>query len=279
MMNKKFEIDLYREILNKKGDPEKYEEDFIDYDLDMQDANGFTIIDPQLKIKSQFQPYNDNRWIDIQLIDKYKLELKNNVNINNSIITGTLTSYINAEEFTNISPKKLPELKWQPNEEAENLILSKNMPIYHNSNKNPFFDGIFLGVIHLPPKDKFLSAEKYYKTLFHELTHSTFPIFDREKPDRLGDLKNCREEIIAELTSLAIINSFGYSKYDESSIYYIDHYKNLPEYKDVFEKEKELILKHVEDAYNLIVSPEEKIDLTDKFDSKYKNNKVVNLKI
>lgn len=262
-MNKKFEIDLYRNILNKQGKPEKYEKNFVEHELKIFDINNFIIIDPELKIKSQFQPYNDNRWINIQLIDKYDLKLKRKTTCTtNSVIKGSLASYINAEEIENIHPKQLPKLKWQPNEQLENLILSKNMPIYYNS-KTSFFDNIFLGVIHLPPRDKFLSAEKFYKTAYYELTNSTFPIFNKSNAN-----ESIQGKIIAELTSLAIVNSFGYSNHDESSIYYINYYKNLPEYKEMFEKNKELILKHTEKAYNFILSSEQ-INLTDQVDLKH----------
>ena len=64
-MNKKFEIDLYRNILNKQGKSEKYEKNFVEHELKIFDINNFIIIDPELKIKSQFQPYDDNRWIKI----------------------------------------------------------------------------------------------------------------------------------------------------------------------------------------------------------------------
>jgi hypothetical protein len=270
MANRIFNKEQYREYLNKDGIKNDFLQDYIRYDLDMLDINGFKLNDPLLKIKSQFQPYNEYRWIELKQMKQCNLHLKREKNINNVSVKGTFGTYINAEEIENILPQE-KKCRWASNDLIECFLKEKKIPLYHNANFGPFFDNIYLGLIHLPPKEKFISKIGYYKAVFHEIAHATLPIYRRDKSTEPNNIEKYRREIIAELTSLAVINNFSGDNYSDSCILYIDYYKNRPEYKDSFKNDQNLILERAEETYNLIVSSEQ-LDLSFKTDSKHNKN-------
>lgn len=270
-MRREFDKEAFRTYLNEDGIREEFEEDYKPYDLVMLDINGFNINDPLLKIKSQFQPYNEYRWVDIKQIEQHNLTLKKPENMERISVKGTFGTYINVEEIENIHPQE-KKWKWPVNELIECFLEEKKTPLYHNANCGPFFDNIYLGLIHLPPREQYEVNQRYYKSVFNELAHAAMPIEKREKNTEKNNIEKYRRIIIAELASVAALANFGgKDSYRESSILLIDYYKNRPEYKNVFKNDQELILERADKIYNLIISPEP-IELSYKINNQNKND-------
>ena len=122
----------------------------------------------------------------------------------------------NLSQIKGLSPKVLKQFKtdfkpldFKPVEKAEQLITGyTNKPeIIHGGTKafySPSHD-----LIKLPQKANFKSVESYYKTLFHELAHSTghHKRLNREgiKNGKFGDAVYSFEELIAEMTAVLLI--------------------------------------------------------------------------
>jgi antirestriction protein ArdC len=66
----------------------------------------------------------------------------------------------------------------------------------------------------MPERDRFSSAEEYYSTLFHELTHSTGHPTRLNRSsltdfERFGDQNYSREELVAEMGAAFLAGSCG----------------------------------------------------------------------
>lgn len=83
-------------------------------------------------------------------------------------------------------------------------------------------------VVHMPMRDRFVNAEHYYVTLFHELTHSTghSSRLNREFGPRFGDDLYSREELIAEMGAafLSAHAEIDNTKTDRNTMAYIQHW-------------------------------------------------------
>lgn len=71
-----------------------------------------------------------------------------------------------------------------------------------------------LDCVQMPERDRFSSAEEYYSTLFHELTHSTGHPTRLNRSsltdfERFGDQNYSREELVAEMGAAFLAGSCG----------------------------------------------------------------------
>ena len=104
---------------------------------------------------------------------------------------------------------------WNPVEEADKIVKGyKDAPeILHDVSARAFYrpDN---DTVHVPTRDSFSTAEKYYSTLFHELGHSTGhdSRLGREgivEFDHFGSMNYSKEELIAEMTSAFLCGFAG----------------------------------------------------------------------
>lgn len=85
-------------------------------------------------------------------------------------------------------------------------------------------------IIKMPPKDRFRSAEEYYATLFHEMTHSTgHPSrLNRESLTQIksrGDHMYSEEELVAEFGAAMLCGKAGIAtRIIQNSAAYIKHW-------------------------------------------------------
>ena len=116
----------------------------------------------------------------------------------------------NAEQIKGLPPlaeyvdQNRSEQKWTPIERAENLLAASQVTINHGGNQayyNQTHDEI-----HLPFKEQFDNATKYYAVALHELGHWTgHPSrLNRSMEGGFGSEKYAREELRAEIASLMI---------------------------------------------------------------------------
>ncbi|MEM9008022.1 MAG: zincin-like metallopeptidase domain-containing protein [Cyanobacteria bacterium P01_F01_bin.86] len=94
-------------------------------------------------------------------------------------------------------------------DEAETLIAAQEADIHHGSGKACYVPS--KDQIHLPHFEAFSSAELYYSTAIHELTHWTGhrSRLDRKLQNRFGSSAYAFEELVAELGAAFVCNELG----------------------------------------------------------------------
>ena len=88
---------------------------------------------------------------------------------------------------------------WEPEARAEELLLMSGAQIRHGGFKAYYAPAI--DVVQLPPRSAFATAQQYYGTALHELTHwSAHPSrCARQFGQRFGDDAYAAEELVAEM--------------------------------------------------------------------------------
>jgi antirestriction protein ArdC len=132
----------------------------------------------------------------------------------------------NAEQCDDIAPYEPGELnEHTPNERAEELtagyVNGRGPALIHRGDVAayaPFEDKVFM-----PIPEAFRSPESYYRTLFHELTHSTGheSRLKRIEPAVFGSDPYAREELVAELGAAMLAGLIGLpeDETDQSAAY------------------------------------------------------------
>jgi antirestriction protein ArdC len=100
---------------------------------------------------------------------------------------------------------------FNPIETAETFARGTGILIRHTGDVAcyvPNFDEV-----RMPPRDRFVSADGYYSTLFHELTHATGhrSRLDRDLTGRFKSQAYAAEELVAELGSAFLMAELGLS--------------------------------------------------------------------
>ena len=125
--------------------------------------------------------------------------------------------------------KKQKIVKFDPIAEAEKIIknFTNKPPIFHDTGNERFFSPP-KDEIHLPPQEVFISSDRYYKTVFHELVHSTGHIsrLDRWKSNDMkakhfGDEAYSKEELVAEFGAAFLCMESGINSTEKNSIAYL----------------------------------------------------------
>lgn len=124
----------------------------------------------------------------------------------------------NAEQMDGIEVPdavKFEPLDFHRIEEAERIASGYvgGPSVLHNGGQQAFYRPSTDGV-HLPVKIRFASAEEYYSTLFHELSHSTghSSRLDRKidtDPQPFGSPDYGKEELIAEMSAAFLCSYVG----------------------------------------------------------------------
>ena len=106
--------------------------------------------------------------------------------------------------------KRAEKPEWERHSEAEKLLGASAAEIHHDQGDRAFYN-VSKDEIHLPPRDQFPTADRYYATALHEVGHST------GHPDRLnrdlahpfGSEPYAKEELRAELASYMLGSELG----------------------------------------------------------------------
>lgn len=135
-----------------------------------------------------------------------------------------LFNVFNAEQIEGIPPLELSEIayEWDPNEKAEQILRNSGAVIVHGA-KSPYYSKSE-DTIHLPHKERFISAGSYYSNALHELAHWTgAPTrLNRLQATFFGDEEYAREELRAELASWMLGQEIGTQHDAEFHASYID---------------------------------------------------------
>ena len=116
----------------------------------------------------------------------------------------------NAGQVNGITPLEVVEPEWDRHERAEAILNNSGVSIYHDQVNGALYK-MSADSIHLPGREQFETADKYYATALHELSHATgHPSrLDRELSGAFGSESCAREELRAEIASLMIGDEVG----------------------------------------------------------------------
>jgi antirestriction protein ArdC len=132
----------------------------------------------------------------------------------------------------------IPEISDNPNapiEACDNFVTGlQSVPEIHHKDLNHAYYAPVADQINMPPLPRFSCSPAYYKTLFHEITHSTGHESRLSRPgitlpmeQRVpGSEPHAHEELIAELGAVYLCQHAGISRQplQENAAAYIDSY-------------------------------------------------------
>lgn len=116
----------------------------------------------------------------------------------------------NAEQMDGLPARTHKEHTWNAIERAENILNASGAVMLHGENNRAFYKPS-TDTIHLPDKSLFLSADKYYATALHELSHWTghSSRMDRDLIHPFGSEGYAKEELRAEIASMILGDELG----------------------------------------------------------------------
>jgi antirestriction protein ArdC/phage/plasmid primase-like uncharacterized protein len=117
----------------------------------------------------------------------------------------------NAEQIDGLAPQQpRKDQSWAPQERAEAILNASGASIQHSEHDKAFYR-LSTDTIHLPAKEQFETADRYYATALHELGHWTgHPSrLDRDLAHPFGSEGYAREELRAEIASMMIGDELG----------------------------------------------------------------------
>ncbi|SHO23776.1 Putative uncharacterized protein [Moritella viscosa] len=123
-------------------------------------------------------------------------------------------SVFNAEQIQGLPPLVVEpptqEQQWQNIERAEKLLNASGAKINHDQTARAFYS-VIKDSIHLPEKEQFDEAGKYYATALHELGHwSGHPSrLNRDLANPFGSEAYAKEELRAEISSMILGEELG----------------------------------------------------------------------
>jgi len=143
----------------------------------------------------------------------------------------------NADQCEGVAPPETPDsaavppLEFEPIAEAERIVAGYGGPaIRHGGNVASYRP--IVDVVDMPEAERFVSAEAYYATLFHEFGHSTghSSRLDRGLDTAIapfGSADYSREELVAEMASAFLCGHAGIAPATlENAAAYIDGWLN-----------------------------------------------------
>lgn len=122
-----------------------------------------------------------------------------------------MATVFNAEQIDGLPPQ-IPrkEQSWTASERAEGILKATGAAILHGEQDRAFYRPA-TDTIHLPNREQFDSADRYYATALHELGHWTgHPSrLDRDLAHPFGSEGYAREELRAEIASMIVGDELG----------------------------------------------------------------------
>jgi len=130
----------------------------------------------------------------------------------------------NAAQIDGLEPYKVPDLTFEPVEEAEKLLAAGGVEILHDQNDRAFYSPA-RDHIRMPPQEQFPDAYNYYATALHELGHATghSSRMDR-KFGPFGSEVYAKEELRAEMSSYMVARDLGLGHYPDRHAPYVENW-------------------------------------------------------
>ena len=161
----------------------------------------------------------------------------------NQVYAGTV---FNASQLTGMPPlKETPKIEFSEEVEAEKIVTAmkelSGLTIEHSPEGRAYYQPD-RDRIHMPDRENFKSVSLYYRTLMHELGHSTGheSRLNRKFVNKFGSPEYAFEELIAELSSYFMGASLGLP-YDSQT--HENHAAYLNSWIGALKKDKNMIFK------------------------------------
>lgn len=173
-------------------------------------------------------------WKRLQSTDPVSLETKTRYMLRYYHVFNTDQAH-----FDEIGKEKIAKmngnLPGQPVISAEKILAGfRNAPriLYLHSENSPcYYPG--LDEIHVPTIGSFVTAEAFWRVLYHELCHATSHESRLNRIEgrgnKFGDENYCKEELVAELGSAFLANVAGFEDIQNTSAYILNWSSHLHE--------------------------------------------------
>lgn len=138
-------------------------------------------------------------------------------------------SVFHASQLQTEDGKDLPlfggrTLTWDPNEKAEAILNHSGASISHDQHNRAYYLPS-TDEIHLPPREKFPSDDRYYSTALHELGHYTgHPSRLNREFGPFGSKSYAKEELRAEIASWMVSQELGIPHDPGQHAAYVDNW-------------------------------------------------------
>lgn len=153
----------------------------------------------------------------------------------------------NLSQMENVPELARAQPAWNPLDLAENALVKSGANIIHDQMDRAFYSSV-LDAIHMPPRNAFPDAPKYYATALHELGHWTGheSRLGRDLGNDFGSPEYAKEELRAELASLFLSDRLGIPfEFEQHAAYVGSWIKALQD-------DKHEIFKAARDAENIV---------------------------
>ena len=117
----------------------------------------------------------------------------------------------NAEQIDGIPERQRNEPAWDRIERAEAIVEASGMKVLHDQSDRAFYR-VSTDQVHMPGREQFPSADKYYSTKLHEMGHWTGHPSRLDRPvgqNPFGSEEYAKEELRAEIASMMIGDDLG----------------------------------------------------------------------
>lgn len=166
----------------------------------------------------------------------------------NQVYAGTV---FNASQLTGMPPLvDTPKIDFVENEEAEKIVTAMKevtgLKVEFSAEGRAYYSPSN-DIIHMPERENFKSVALYYRTLMHELGHSTGheSRLNRKFVSKFGSPEYAYEELVAELSSYFMGASLGLP-YDSKT--HENHAAYLKSWIGALKKDKNMIFKAASQA-------------------------------
>ena len=129
----------------------------------------------------------------------------------------------NAEQIDGIPERTLKMPEWDPLERAEAIIQASGVKVSHDQSDRAFYR-VSTDRVHMPGRDQFPSADRYYATKLHEMGHWTGHPSRLGRPvgqNPFGSEEYAKEELRAEIASMIIGDELGIGHDPEQHVAYV----------------------------------------------------------
>ncbi len=116
----------------------------------------------------------------------------------------------NAQQIAGLPALEPKTVNWDPHARAEAILAASDVPMHHDQADRAFYRPK-TDEIHMPGRDQFDTADRYYATALHELGHATGHAsrLDRDLSNPFGSEGYAKEELRAEIASMMLGDELG----------------------------------------------------------------------
>lgn len=221
----------------------------------------FTILYKIKTDKLDFATYDKDKFIEYLLKNGYDQKEIGSIISNNHIPILRYYNVFNGEDIEGVDfdldnfkiGKILPEIKGEKQERleiAEQIIAHypKPQPKIKEGNSDEAYYSPRTDLVRMPHFDSFDTAQDYYRTLFHELIHSTGhqSRLNRDFTGSFGSKKYAKEELVAEFGAVFLSAQAGIIWYSDKN--HAEYIKNWHSVLGIIEEDNRFLMRAASEA-------------------------------